>query len=84
MIDFDDDEATNSSLPVFDPTRLVIYDQRSDADDPLFWSNEDGWVDRDSATTFTTSEASATHLPIGGSPVWVEVDDNDNIPYPLI
>lgn len=24
---------------------------------PLYWSNEDGWVDRDSATRFTLQEA---------------------------
>lgn len=84
MIDFDDDEPTHGSLPVFDEIRLVIYDQDSCEDDPVFWSNEDGWVDRDSASIFTPSAAASAQLPLGGTPVWVEVDDLDNIPYLLI
>ena len=41
---------------------------------PLFWSNEDGWVDRASATIFPTKEG--LNLPIGGK--WVEVTPDDD------
>jgi hypothetical protein len=37
-----------------------------DTDFPLYWSNENGWVDRPSSDTFTTEEKSVFNLPIGG------------------
>ena len=38
----------------------VIYSQSEDG----FWSNEDGWVDLDSATCFTVAEARTLNLPM--------------------
>ena len=35
----------------------------------LFWSNEDGWTDRDSATVFTAQERDTLRLPLGG--MWI-------------
>ena len=32
---------------------------------PLFWSNEDGWVDRKSATLFSKKETEEFDLPLG-------------------
>ena len=37
--------------------------------DPLYWSNEDGWVDKANATKFKAWEIWHLRLPIGG--VWV-------------
>jgi hypothetical protein len=36
--------------------------------DPLYWNNEDGWVDKGSATVFGPIERLQVRLPIGG--VW--------------
>ena len=40
------------------------------SDDPTFWSNELGWVDRAGATEFTRQEKLTLNLPIDG--IWVE------------
>ena len=32
----------------------------------LYWSNEDGWGDKDNATIFTVEERYSFNLPIGG------------------
>lgn len=40
-------------------------------DEELWWSNEDGWVDLDSATGFTAEEHTWMNPPIGGR--WVRV-----------
>jgi len=37
-----------------------------DPDSGLWWSNENGWVDQDSATRFTTQERYAYRLPLEG------------------
>jgi hypothetical protein len=31
----------------------------------LYWSNEDGWVDKESATIFSEEELKTMNLPIG-------------------
>lgn len=36
----------------------------SETDEPLWWSNEDGWVDEASATTFTDREREYLRLPV--------------------
>ena len=41
-------------------------------DRPLYWSNEDGWVDWTNATVFTNAEREVFQwLPLGGE--WVEI-----------
>lgn len=42
---------------------------------PLFWSNDDGWVDRNSATVFSQDEAASKRLPMAGE--WVPNDCAD-------
>lgn len=42
---------------------------------PLFWSNEDGWVDRNSATVFSHVDSFRYDLPTGGE--WVPNDCAD-------
>jgi hypothetical protein len=37
----------------------------------LYWSCEDGWVDRNFATLFTWNERRDTHIPFGG--VWRKI-----------
>lgn len=82
MIDFDEDEPINDSLAVFDDRDMLIFNQDSEDDEPLFWSNNDGWVDRASATIFTLEEMATTTLPSpGSSPVWVDRHDHTNTPY---
>lgn len=38
-------------------------------DVPLFWNNEDGWVNFDSATEFSEQEQKEFHLPLNSK--WV-------------
>lgn len=38
----------------------------------LYWSNEDGWVARESATFFTAAEKDSLRLPIDGEWILVE------------
>ena len=37
-----------------------------ETEEPLYWSNEMGWVSRDSAMRFTEDERKAFNLPVGG------------------
>jgi hypothetical protein len=39
-------------------------------DGELFWSNDDGWVDRENATLFSKNEKFVLNLPMQG--MWVE------------
>jgi hypothetical protein len=43
---------------------IVIKGGRDDDYEPLFWSNEDGWVDVMSATRFTEQDSKSLQLPI--------------------
>lgn len=48
---------------------------RTEMDDEgeiLYWSNEDGWVDKDSATLFTDDERKTLTLPQGAH-AWTTV-----------
>ncbi len=40
-------------------------------DGELYWSNDDGWTDREYATVFSRNEKFVLNLPIEG--MWVEV-----------
>lgn len=42
-----------------------------DDDEPLFWSNADGWGFLSTATIFTRDEANELNLPIGGK--WISL-----------
>ena len=49
--------------------KWAIYSVR----DGLWWSNEDGWVDKASATPFTyTEKCSFAYIPFGG--VWKQLN----------
>lgn len=54
--------------------RFVIASQTPDLpdDDTLYWSNEDGWVELDSATKFTLTERRRFTPPISG--YWVHME----------
>lgn len=45
--------------------------------EPLFWSNEDGWVCLATATVFTEAERERNpDLPLGRpAPVWIELPE---------
>jgi hypothetical protein len=46
--------------------RFVIQGEYDDnVEDDSFWSNEDGWVDFDSATIFSKEELDRINLPMG-------------------
>ena len=45
---------------------ITSFDERDDDGKQLFWSNEDGWVDKSSATRYTYDEMQRLHLPIDG------------------
>ena len=55
-------EWLDRSVPLY-----VIYSD----DEQAFWSNEDGWTKRPSATRFTADVRHALNLPIAGR--WVEL-----------
>ena len=41
---------------------------------PMFWSNDDGWVSLDCATTFTDRERKTLNLPVANArAVWVQL-----------
>lgn len=53
--------------------RYVIFGGVPEGDVvPLFWSNEDGWVTLESATTFTMREMELMNLPVGEA-WWLEM-----------
>jgi hypothetical protein len=58
------------------PLRFVIvdYTTKDDAtDEPLFWSNEDGWVSLDTPSVLmaTATETGTLSLPMGGNVEWM-------------
>lgn len=83
MIDFDVDEETLSSLETFDDADFIIrnFADRGD-DEPLYWNNDDGWGDRDSATRFNRLELGRIGLPtIGADPGFVLATDLTDTRY---
>ena len=44
-------------------------------DNGLWWSNEDGWVDQDSASRFTTGERYSYRLPLEGC--WLKKEEDN-------
>jgi len=46
----------------------VVYSAEASAweGEPMYWSNEFGWVDLESATRFTEDETKRLNLPTGG------------------
>jgi hypothetical protein len=40
--------------------------------EPLYWSNEDGWVDKTHATVFAENEMKYLNLPMTGE--WVQYE----------
>ena len=40
---------------------------------PLFWSNQDGWVEASTADVFTDEEKAGLNLPLDGS--WIHIAD---------
>jgi hypothetical protein len=66
-----------SSLRALPPPapRYVISEGLGADQEPLFWSNDFGWVDLDSATRFSDQETQGVRLPVsGGSPGWWTLD----------
>ena len=51
------------------PWVIISADPHDLGGDPLYWSNEQGWVDKESAGRFTYSERCTLRLPIHGA--WV-------------
>jgi hypothetical protein len=53
----------------------VLIRSKTEKDDqtqqPLYWSNKDGWVDKKSADRFRPFEKASLRLPIGGE--WVKL-----------
>lgn len=46
-----------------------IYQTDEETGEPLYWCNQCGWVDRESATVFNYLETTTLDLPLGGR--WV-------------
>jgi len=47
--------------------RIVLKGEKGAEGETLYWSNDDGWVDKDSATLFSNDEREEyTHIPSGG------------------
>jgi hypothetical protein len=45
---------------------ISTTEKDDETDEPLYWSNDDGWVDLGSATRFSSEEKKKLDLPIGG------------------
>lgn len=76
-------EYQDGGIPVYDRTSRdwVIYSPNEAAaggGGGGFWSNEDGWVDEESATVFSKLETKFVHLPesTGGDARWVNMDEH--------
>lgn len=62
-------------MPNCNPKEYVIrsdHERDFASGDPLFWSVQDGWVDRIYADTFAENEKDVFDLPISGE--WIEVE----------
>jgi len=47
--------------------RIVLKGEKGEDGETLYWSNDDGWVDKDSATLFDNDErVEYAHIPQGG------------------
>lgn len=55
------------SAPVDEPHFRIADTENNSLNELLYWSNDDGWVDAESATIFTRSERDAFLLPINGA-----------------
>lgn len=51
----------------------IVNTAEGTTDAGLFWSNDLGWVDRDSATAWTEEEMRGCHLPVDG--VWCVIPE---------
>lgn len=51
--------------------KAINYGAKSDFE--AYWSDDDGWVNKKSATSFTEAESKEYELPVGGE--WVENKD---------
>jgi hypothetical protein len=67
LIDFDEEALAAA--------KWVIIGNPDDDTDWVFWSNEDGWVDKASATRFTLDERKAFVLLPDGAYGWVAVPE---------
>jgi len=45
---------------------MWLIKEEYSVEEPLFWSNNDGWVDKDSADRFTEEQKENLNLPDGG------------------
>lgn len=45
---------------------VIRYSRESGQEEPLWWSNDDGWVDARSATVFTDEQHLVLRLPLQG------------------
>ena len=51
-----------------------LVEKDEETEEPLFWSNKDGWVFLATATVFTAAERKWATLPFAEKrPVWVEL-----------
>ncbi len=63
-----------NTLPTYNEAEAYVISlvDPPDPDEPLYWNNEDGWVDWISATVFTQNERDRFNLPVDGS-AWEQV-----------
>lgn len=64
--------------PVEHENDYVIVDRGQfdeETQTPLFWSNQDGWVDFRSSTIFSEAETLELTLPIGKKVEWIRFWD---------
>lgn len=54
----------------------IVGDFDEDDQDFVYWSNDFGWVDFDSATTFDAEELYHIHMPIGFKAIAILSDIN--------
>lgn len=62
---------------VASPSYIIISDFKDDEDGFLYWSNEDGWGSRETATVFSQEERDTNELPMQAR-AWIASDE----PFP--
>lgn len=59
--------------------RIYSLNESTLQGEPMFWSNDDGWVSLESATSFTIDDVNYYHLPMPEDSIWVKNEDAEKM-----
>lgn len=63
-------------------SRKETLDELNFYSEPLFWSNDWGWVSLETATVFTADEALSMDLNLPDDGVWLKLPRTDDVGVP--